>query len=41
VEESNERLKGWLMKAEKELQNKEQTAGWGKGIVQGLKRILF
>ena len=41
LQEKQERLKGWLTKAEKELQMKAEWQGWGKGFLQGLYKIFF
>jgi len=41
LEESNEQLKGWLMKAEKELQMKDEAKRWGRGFRRGVNRIFF
>src|SRR5213593_444936 len=39
--EDAERVKGWLMKTEKELNADKQRQGWGKmGLVGGLRRIF-
>src|SRR5438876_690367 len=39
--EDAERVKGWLMKTEKELNAEKQRQGWGKmGLVGGLRRIV-
>ena len=41
LEESNEQLKGWLMKAEKELQMRDEAKRWGRGFRRGVNRIFF
>jgi len=39
--EDAERVKGWLLKTEKELSADKQRQGWGKmGLLRGLQRIL-
>jgi len=35
-----ERIKGWLMKADKELEIKKRSRSWGKGFFQGLYKIF-
>ena len=36
----SERIKGWLMKAEKEFEMKKERQSWGRGFYRGLQRIF-